>query len=719
MLDLLPVVKVEPAEISALAPGANILYAAEFREQHTVAPVDSGATGAAPFDLADYYRCPQAYRSQFERYIPYLTAIINCVYWDARYPRLVTKAYLRQLYSAGQPRLRVIGDISCDIGGSIECTVRSTEPDNPVYLYNPAATSEADETTDGYAGYGPVIMAVDILPSELPRDASAHFGRALAPFIPGHHRGRLRGPVRAVGAAGGNQAGRDPPPRRPDTRLPIPLGVLEVARTSSSRQFGTRRMVHMKKILVLGAGMVAGAHVRYLLAQPDFHVTVASRTLSKAQDIVGAQSLGPHPRGRAVQLNSDDEAAMEALIREADLAVSLLPYAYHPTVARLCVRHRVHMVTTSYVKDAMAQLDGAARAAGVILLNELGVDPGIDHMTAMRVIHRVQRQGGRIVSFTSWCGGLPAPEANTNPFGYKFSWSPRGVLLAGKNTAHYLQDGQDVVIPGEELFDHYVTVPVEVEGRLTAFEGYPNRDSLPYIGTYGIAGVKTMFRGTLRNTGWCATLRKIAELGLLDERPRDDVAGLTFARFTTKLIDPRKGMFQSTGDLKADMAAALRLPADSQVMTSLEWLGLLSDDLLPAGARAPIDILTARMLEKMPYAKGERDMLILRHEFVAEYPDIPTSTSRSGDRLTASGDRPSGHRTERAISTLVDFGIPGGDTSMSRTVGLPPAIAVKLILTGRITLTGVQVPVVPEIYEPVLAELEAMGIHFAETWEPA
>jgi len=439
----------------------------------------------------------------------------------------------------------------------------------------------------------------------------------------------------------------------------------------------------MKKVLVFGAGMVAGAHVRYLLDQPDFYVTVASRTVSKAQELVKG-----HPRGTAVAVNSDDEAALEALIREADLAVSLLPYAYHPIVARLCVKHRVHMVTTSYVKQAMADLDAAAREAGVILLNEVGVDPGIDHMTAMRVIHRIQRNGGKVARFISWCGGLPAPEANTNPFGYKFSWSPRGVLLAGKNPAHYLWDGKEVTIAGGTLFDHYWTVPVEVEGKLTDFEGYPNRDSLPYMETYGITGARTMFRGTLRNPGWCQTLRKIADLGLLDEAPLEGAAGLTFAQLTARLICSRD-------ELRSDLAAFLHIPADSPVIDNLAWLGLLGDDALPAGQTAPIDILTARMLEKMPYAAGERDMLILRHEFLAEYPS----------------------HAERITSTMVDFGIPNGDTSMARTVGLPAAIGVKLILTGKIALTGVQIPVVPEIYEPVLNELEAQGIRFVETWE--
>ncbi len=205
----------------------------------------------------------------------------------------------------------------------------------------------------------------------------------------------------------------------------------------------------MKKVVVFGAGMVAGAHVRYLLDH-GLQVTVASRTVSKAEELVKG-----HPNGRAVAVNSDDTAALEAIIREHDLAVSLLPYAYHPVVARLCIKHGVHMVTTSYVKQVMADMDAEAKAAGVILLNEIGVDPGIDHMTAMRVIHKVQGQGGKIAKFISWCGGLPAPEANDNPFGYKFSWSPRGVLLAGKNSAQYLWDGEMVVIADGELFDHH------------------------------------------------------------------------------------------------------------------------------------------------------------------------------------------------------------------------------------------------------------------------
>lgn len=436
----------------------------------------------------------------------------------------------------------------------------------------------------------------------------------------------------------------------------------------------------MKRILVLGAGLVTRPHVRYLLDVPDFEVVVASRTVKKAEALVSG-----HPRGKAVALNVEDDVALEDLIRQADLSVSMLPYAYHPKVAALCVKHRKHMVTTSYVKDEMRALDGPAKEAGIILLNEIGVDPGIDHMSAMQVIHGVRRRGGKIASFMSWCGGLPAPEASDNPFGYKFSWSPKGVLLASRNAARFQKDGKIVEIPGEELFDHYW--PVQING-LGEFEGYPNRDSLPYADTYGIQPTGWMFRGTLRNVGWCATLKKIAQMGLLDESPLADPPS-TFGEFTAGLLDA-----SPETDFHQYLAGQWGLGHDAKPITDLAWLGLFSDDPLPEGKRTPVDILAARMESKMAYKPGERDMLIMQHEFVAAYPD---------------------HK-ESITATMIDYGIPYGDTSMSRTVGLPAAIAVRMILHDEISgLTGVHVPVIPEIYEPVLAELGELGIGLSET----
>jgi saccharopine dehydrogenase (NADP+, L-glutamate forming) len=435
----------------------------------------------------------------------------------------------------------------------------------------------------------------------------------------------------------------------------------------------------MKKVLILGAGLVTRPHVRYLLDVPDFQVTVASRTVSKAQALING-----HSRGKAVSLDVNDGAALENLVRQTDLAVSMLPYGYHPKVAALCVKHRKHMVTTSYVKESMRALEGQAKDAGVILLNEIGVDPGIDHMSAMKVIDQVEHKGGKIASFISWTGGLPAPEASDNPFGYKFSWSPRGVLLASKNPSRFQRDGKIIEIPGEELFDDYW--PVHIEG-LGDFEGYPNRDSMPYTETYSIQPTDWMFRGTLRNVGWCATMKKVVEMGLLDENPLDNEPE-TWRAFTAQLLD-----VDPDTDLCQYLAEQWGMCHDAKPINDLAWLGLFSDDPLPAGETTPIDIMTARMKEKMAYAPGERDMLVMQHEFVAEYPD----------------------RKEAITATMIDYGIPYGDTSMARTVGLPAAIAVRLILQGKFSgLTGVHVPVIPEIYEPVLAELATLGIGLRE-----
>ena len=437
----------------------------------------------------------------------------------------------------------------------------------------------------------------------------------------------------------------------------------------------------MKKVLVLGAGLVTRPHVEYLLNVPDFKVTVATRTLGKARALVRG-----HANGKAVQLDVTDEARLRTLIGQSDVAVSMLPYVHHPVVARICIELKKNMVTTSYVSEAMEALDGPARDAGVLILNEIGVDPGTDHMSALRVIHRVQKNKGTVVKFTSYCGGLPAPESNTNPLGYKFSWSPRGVLLAGKNAARWREEGKEITVPGDELFRHHW--PVTIEG-LGEFEGYPNRNSLPYGEVYGIPDAKTIFRGTLRYPGWCETMEKLVDTGWLDDKPRD-LADSTFRQLTLKLLNA------SSDDVREQAITRLNMSAGSYAFKNLEWLGLFSDDPLPIKEGSLFDVIVARMLDKMRYEEGERDMLIMQHEFIAEYPT-------GGERI---------------VSTMIDYGIPHGDTSMSRTVGLPAAIAVRLVLQDKVNLTGVHRPVMPELYEPVLSELEALGIGFVEKVEP-
>jgi saccharopine dehydrogenase (NADP+, L-glutamate forming) len=436
----------------------------------------------------------------------------------------------------------------------------------------------------------------------------------------------------------------------------------------------------VKRVLVLGAGLVARPLVHYLTDHPDLEVTLASRTVSKAEALVAGRE-----RGTAVSLDVKDEAALEKLIAEHDLAVSLLPAAEHVKVARLCLKHRRHMSTTSYISADMKALDSAAREADLTFLNECGVDPGIDHMSAMRIIHRAEAEGSRVVSFRSYCGGLPAPEANTNPIGYKFSWAPRGVLVAATSPGRYLKDGAVLDVPGDELFASPERVAVPGAGE---FEGYPNRDSLPYRELYGLEHVRTMFRGTLRNIGHCESWSHWVQLGLFDTEPRD-LAGLTY----------RSWMQAVAGEGPVEEALARRrgIGADHPAITKLAWLGLFEEEPIPLAEGGNVDVMAARMRERCAFDPNERDMIVLQHELVIETP--------AGAR--------------RVYSTLIDFGLPGGDSAMARTVSLPVAIATRLILQGELRERGVIAPIQPNVYDPILDELERLGIRCEERTEAA
>jgi saccharopine dehydrogenase (NADP+, L-glutamate forming) len=438
----------------------------------------------------------------------------------------------------------------------------------------------------------------------------------------------------------------------------------------------------MKNVLLLGAGLVARPLVRYLLEQEDIRVTIASRTLGKAEKLIDN-----HPKGEAVQWVVDDSEKLQQLVADADIAISLIPYTYHVQVAKVCLANGKPLITTSYVSKQMKELDAQARQAGILILNELGLDPGIDHMSAMKIIHEEREKGGVIEGFFSYCGGLPAPEANTNPFGYKFSWNPRGVAMAGKNSGRYLKDGKEIVIPGEELFANYSMISIEGLGD---FEAYTNRDSLPYIETYHIPETKSMFRGTLRYPGWCDTWKKMVDMGLLDETVRKGIKGMTCRAFVDELI-------HAGGNTEKVMKETYGVDPSSDIMKRLEWLGLLSDRKIALENGSPLDVLVSLLLEKLKYEAGERDMIILRHEFLFDYPEE--------------------RRKGKIISQLVDFGVPGGDTAMSRTVSLPAAIGTKLVLDGSIREIGVRIPVEPEIYNPVLKELEKLDISFSEKRE--
>jgi len=429
----------------------------------------------------------------------------------------------------------------------------------------------------------------------------------------------------------------------------------------------------MKKVLCLGAGLVARPYIQYL-CKHGFHVIVASRTKQKAEHLIeGCENA------EAIAFNiAKDDQLLDELTKNSDLVCSLLPYTFHVKAAKVAIKHKKHFCTTSYISKEMQALDGEAKAAGIIILNECGVDPGIDHMSAMKIIDHIHNEGGEVFSFTSFTGGLPAPDANNNPFGYKLSWSPRGVLLAGRNDAQFLRDGKEVTIPGKDLFDNYEIMEVPGVGK---FEGYPNRDSLSYIDIYSIKETRTMLRGTFRNIGWCRTLKKIAELGLLDIEERN-LSGVTYTQMLQTLTNSKNN------DTQATVSNYLGIEQNDPVIQRLDWLGLFENQEIPNDVTTYLDALCHLFEEKLQYAPGERDMIVMHHEFIAKYPN----------------------RKEKMTSTLVDYGIPHGDSSMSRTVALPVAIASRMILDGTINLIGVHRPIIPEIYSPILEELETLGI---------
>ncbi len=435
----------------------------------------------------------------------------------------------------------------------------------------------------------------------------------------------------------------------------------------------------MKKVLILGAGMVVKPIVTYLL-ENDYQVTVATRTKSKADAMIG-----DHPNGTSLAWTVDDEATLDRLVEEHDLSVSLLPFAYHLMVAKLCIKHKKNMVTTSYVKPEMKALDAEAKAAGIIILNELGLDPGIDHMSAMRIIDNVHEKGGKVEEFYSFCGALVAPEVEKTPFNYKFTWAPKGVVMASNNDGKYLRRGVEKYIPTEDLFKDPIEVEVDTIGPL---EVYPNRDSLPYIELYGIPETKTIFRGTFRYDKWCEVLDGMKALNLLSY-DKINMEGMTYAELLAKAAG-----LPGIDNLKSTVAEKLGGDESGYVRDALEWLGFFSDDAVDRVEDSPFEVTSDVMISKMMIGEEERDMVVLQHTFVADY---------DGEK-------------EVIRSTMVDYGTQKTDTSIARTVALPAACGVDMILKGQISATGVYIPVIPEIYNPILDQLETMHIKMVEDY---
>lgn len=443
----------------------------------------------------------------------------------------------------------------------------------------------------------------------------------------------------------------------------------------------------MKNLLIIGAGRSATVLINYILEQAhqyNFFVTVGDADVDLAR-----RKVNDHPNGRAIWLDASKPNDRRDVISRHDVVVSLLPPQMHLEVAQDCIVLGKHMVTASYVSKQVFRLGDEARQRALVFMNELGLDPGIDHMSAMQRIHKIQKDWGKINAFYSYTGGLVAPESDDNPWHYKFSWNPRNVVLAGQGTAQFLEDGKLKYIPYRRLFRQYRIIDIPQYGE---WEVYANRDSLLYREAYGLQNIKTLFRGTIRHIGFCDAWNALVRIGLTDATfPIVNSEQLTYH----DLMEAFLGISTHTGSVKDRIAKLLETDPESDVMKKLEWLGLFSKRRIKVKDATPALILEQLLLEKWALQPHERDMVIMQHLFEYEQ----------------------GRKKRKLKSTLVLKGNDGTDTAMSRLVGLPLGIFVKLLLLGKISTTGVNIPTMPEVYEPIMAELEDFGVKFMEEEE--
>ncbi len=439
----------------------------------------------------------------------------------------------------------------------------------------------------------------------------------------------------------------------------------------------------MKHILVIGAGRSSSALIAYLLEHAtaeNWQITVADMDLRLAQE-----KLGNADNGNAQAFDIRDDEKRRDLISKHDLVISMLPAFMHGDVARDCVELGKHMATASYVSNDMKALDAEAKKKGLLLLNECGLDPGLDHASAMKLIHHIQAQGGEVTTFKSYCGGLVAPSSNDNPWGYKFSWNPRNVVLAGQGTAQWLENGELKFIPYNRLFTQIDTIGVEGYG---SFDAYANRDSISYIDTYGLKNISTMLRGTLRQQNYCKAWNVFVKLGWTDDSAKIyNTAKLSYTDLLKSFLPIH------SGNVKADLKTFMGKEWDADIEHMMDYLELFSNKKISINEGTAAQLLQALLEEKWQLKAGDRDMIVMQHQF--EY------RSTTGEK-------------KHLQSSLVLEGKNEHMTAMAMTVGLPLAITVRRFLQGHLNLSGVQLPTVPQIYEPMLQELSQHGISFTE-----
>uniref|UniRef100_G3S008 Aminoadipate-semialdehyde synthase n=1 Tax=Gorilla gorilla gorilla TaxID=9595 RepID=G3S008_GORGO len=664
----LPCEYVEPHELKEVSQTGDLrkVYGTVLsRHHHLVRKTDR------VYDPAEYDKHPERYISRFNTDIaPYTTCLINGIYWEQNTPRLLTRQDAQSLLAPGKfsaagvegcpalpHKLVAICDISADTGGSIEFMTECTTIERPFCMY------DADQHIihDSVEGSGILMCSIDNLPAQLPIEATECFGDMLYPYV---EEMILSDATQPLESQNFSPVVRDAVITSNGT-LPDKYKYIQTLRESRERaqslSMGTRR-----KVLVLGSGYVSEPVLEYL-SRDDVKIYF-TLTYLKIMDIC------------------KQEEKLGFLVAKQDLVISLLPYVLHPLVAKACITNKVNMVTASYITPALKELEKSVEDAGITIIGELGLDPGLDHMLAMETIDKAKEVGATIESYISYCGGLPAPEHSNNPLRYKFSWSPVGVLMNVMQSATYLLDGKVVNVAGGISFLDAVTSMDFFPGL--NLEGYPNRDSTKYAEIYGISSAHTLLRGTLRYKGYMKALNGFVKLGLINREAlpafRPEANPLTWKQLLCDLV----GISPSSEHNVLKEAVLKRLGGDNTQLEAAEWLGLLGDEQVPQ-AESILDALSKHLVMKLSYGPEEKDMIVMRDSFGIRHP--------------------SGHLEHKTID-LVAYGNINGFSAMAKTVGLPTAMAAKMLLDGEIGSKGLMGPFSKEIYGPILERIKAEGI---------
>ncbi|KAG9490143.1 hypothetical protein GDO78_005826 [Eleutherodactylus coqui] len=686
MFNELPCEFVEPHELKEVSKTGDLrkMYATVLSRHHHLVRKTDGV-----YDPVEYDRNPELYTSRFNTDIaPYTTCLINGIYWDPHTPRLLNRQDAQRLLAPvkssavvteGCPvlphKLLAIGDISADTGGSIEFMTECTTIDMPFCMY------DADQHIihDSVEGNGILMCSIDNLPAQLPIEATEYFGDLLFPYI---EEMLMSNAERPIDQEKFSPVVRDAVIASNGSLTPK---YKYIQKLRESREYAQLMTVESKKrILVLGSGYVSEPVISYLTRDPNVEITAVSMIKDQV-DHLSKKYNNTTP----VELDVfKSEEKLSSLVKKHQLVVSLLPYSAHPLVAKKCIKNKVNLVTASYLTPSMKELQQSAEDAGITIVGEMGLDPGLDHMLAMECFDKAKDVGAKVESYISFCGGLPAPECSDNPLRYKFSWSPLGVLLNTIQPATYLKNGEVVNIAAGGSLLESVTDMDWFPGL--NLEGFPNRDSTKYADPYGIQSAHTLMRGTLRYKGFAKAMSGFVKLGLINADPCPllaiDAPAITWKELLCHML---KVPATSSMDYIKE-AVYNKVGKNDSNMEVVQWFGLLSDEPVPV-ADSIVGALAKHLEMMLSFGPGERDMIVMRNDVGIRHP--------------------SGHLESKNIS-LVVYGEVNGYSAMAKTVGYPTAIAAKMVLDGEIESKGLVIPLTKNIYGPILERVTEEGIFY-------